>query len=103
MQLNVRHRRRALEGSDVPGSKAKWTQRSLHKMRIFAMKTRNNVPDNDSNLDVSITFVLAMILSCTTYTVFRLYVLVEDVIAFRGLPNNAYRTVNWSAFFPHLT
>lgn len=84
MQMNVRHHRRAFEGSDVPVSKAKWTQHSLHKIRIFAMKTRDNQP----NVDVSTTFVLATAFSCTTYTVFRLYILVEDVIAFRGLPNH---------------
>jgi hypothetical protein len=37
------------------------------------------------------------------YTIFRVYILLEDVIAFRALPVDAYTTVRWWTFFPHIS
>jgi hypothetical protein len=45
---------------------------------------------------------LAAVPGCAVYTIFRTYILVEDVIAFRALPADAYSTVDWWAFLPHV-
>lgn len=67
------------------------------------MKIWNNGPENDPNLDVSLSFVLVGVPAFAVYTVFRVYILLEDVIAFRALPAGAYNTVNWTICFPHLS
>jgi hypothetical protein len=103
MQEKVRWRRRALEGYGIPGEKANWRDRLAYKFRALAMKIRNNSPENDPNLDVSLLFILAAVPGCAVYTIFRTYILVEDMIAFRALPADAYSTVDWWAFFPHVS
>ncbi|PQE27611.1 Major facilitator superfamily domain general substrate transporter protein [Rutstroemia sp. NJR-2017a BBW] len=102
MQERVQKYRKALEGSDTPGEKARWTDCLIYKVRTLAMKIRNNSLENDPNLDMSLFFVLAGVPVFAFYSLCRFYILVEDVISFRGLPADAYSTVDWWAFVPHV-
>jgi len=102
MQEKVRKYRKALEDSGRPEKTARWKDRILHKFRILAMKIRNKSPDRDPNLDVSFNFAIGGMLILTVYCLFRAYILVEDIIAFRALPVKAYSTVDWWAFVPHV-
>ncbi|KAF2231874.1 hypothetical protein EV356DRAFT_535048 [Viridothelium virens] len=101
MQEKVRKYRKALEDAGPPGEKSKWKDRLVYKLRSFAMKIMNNSPGNDPSLDVSLFFVFVAVPSLATYALLRAYVWVEDLIACRALPADAYKTVNWSAFIPH--
>ena len=102
MQENTRKHRKTLEDSDPPGEKAAWKDHLVYKFRILAMKVRNNSPENDPNLDVSLNFESGGMQIVLVYVVFRAYILVEDVIAFRALPVEAYSTVDWWKFVPHI-
>ena len=102
MQENVQKHRKMLEDSGHPSEKARWKDDLVYKFRILAMKVRNNSPGNDPNLDVSLNFAFGGMQILTVYTLFRAYILVEDVIAFRALPAEAYSTVNWWKFVPHV-
>jgi hypothetical protein len=102
MQGMVQKRRKALEESSLPGERAKWKDRLVYKFRVLAMKIRNNSPEKDPNLDMSLLFVLLGVPTSAVYILFRAYILVEDIIALRALPADAYSTVNWWAFAPHI-
>jgi len=100
--MAIQKRRKALEDSDLSNEKAKWKGRLVSEFRALTMKIRNNSPENDPNLDISLFFVLVGVPGVTVYTLFRAYILVEDIIAFRALPADAYSTVDWWAFAPHI-
>ena len=102
MQENTRKHRKTLEDTGPPGEKAGWKDYLVYKFRILAMKVRNNSPENDPNLDVSLHFASLGMQIVMVYVVFRAYILVEDVIAFRALPVEAYSTVDWWKFVPHI-
>lgn len=102
MQEKVQKRRKALKDSGLPGEKAPWKDRLIYRFRVLAMKIRNNSPEKDPYLDVSLFFALAGVPCFAMYTVFRVYILVEDVVAFRALPADAYSTVDWWKFIPHV-
>ena len=102
MQENVRKHRKRLEDSGHPGETARRKDRLVHKFRILAMKIRNNSSANDPNLDVSVSFALTGMLILVVYFLFRAYLLMEDLVAFRALPAKAYSTVDWWRFVPHV-
>ena len=101
MQENTRKHRKTLEDSGHPVEKVGWKAYLVYKFRILAMKIRNNSPDNDPYLDVSLNFASGGFQLVMIYVVFRAYFLVEDVVAFRALPVGAYDTVDWWKFVPH--
>ena len=102
MQAKVQRRRQALERSGLTGGQTHWRARFARRLRIIGMKVRNNSPETDPSLDVSLVFLLVGVSIAVVYPFFRIYLLVEDVIAFRALPEDAYTTVNWMAFAPHV-
>ena len=102
MQEGVRKRRGLLADSSLPLERAHWKDRLVYRFWTLAMKLMNNSPENDPNLDVSLVFLLG--LPCfAVYTIIRAYILVEDVVAFRALPADAYKTVDWWGLIPHIT
>lgn len=94
MQKNIQQHRRALKDQGFSGKKENWKDRLVHKIQVIAMNIRNNSLENDPNFDVSLSFVLVGVPAFAVYTVFRVYILLEDVIAFRALPAGAYNTIN---------
>jgi hypothetical protein len=63
---------------------------------------RNASPDKDPNLDVPIRLIMPVTFFCIFYCLFRGYILVEDIIGLRSLPESAFATVDWSKYIPHL-
>lgn len=51
---------------------------------------------------VPMRVILPALFCSAPYIVARGYLLTEDLIAFRALPPNAYKTVDWSQFFFHV-
>ena len=102
MQARVRQHRADLEQCNIPGKKSTPKERALYRFKCLAMKIRNNSPEKDPSRDVSLNFVIAGLSVLVMYSSFRLFILVEDVIAFRALPQKTYATVNWPGLIPHL-
>lgn len=102
MQEKVRKRRKALEDACVPTKEASWRDRLVYHLKVRAMKMRNNSVDDDPNLDMSLFMAFGSAFVFALYTAGRVYILVEDFIAFRALPVGAYKTVQWMAFLPHV-
>jgi len=94
MQEAARERRKELADSEPPHGGDNWKDHLIYRFRVFKMRICNNSPDNDPNLDTSFLFVFLVVPGFAIYTIFRLYILVEDVIAFRALPAEAYMTVD---------
>ena len=74
----------------------------VNRARRFLSKTHNISPDKDPHLDIPIGFLLGTTVLCAFYVVFRMYILVEDLVGLRSLPSNAYDTVDWLSFIPHI-
>ncbi|QGA14500.1 hypothetical protein EYB26_002154 [Talaromyces marneffei] len=70
----------------------------LHRL---AWRLRNIHPDRDPDLDVPLKVLIPNILICSSYSVFRAIILVEDFIGLRQLPESAFETVSWSTYIPH--
>lgn len=103
MQLTVRaHRAKLQELLDSNANKVSWKSWLIYKAHVFAMKLRNNSPMNDPDLDVSLHFLLMGVPIFAIYSLFRVYLLVEDIIAFRAISADAFDTVKWMAFIPHM-
>lgn len=67
----------------------------------FFTRTHNITPDKDPYFNAPIGFVIGNTVLCSTYVVFRAYILIEDIVGLRSLPSDAFRTVEWLEFFPH--
>jgi hypothetical protein len=68
----------------------------------FADKVRNLSADKDPELAVPLRMWCFPTLLCALYCFARMYILVEDFIGLRSLPADAYTTVQWSQYIPHL-
>lgn len=67
----------------------------------LAWKLRNIHPDRDPDLTLPLSVLLPNVLISVAYCLLRIYILVEDVIGLRKLPEDAFQTVSWSKYIPH--
>ncbi|KXX73306.1 hypothetical protein MMYC01_210452 [Madurella mycetomatis] len=74
----------------------------VNKARRLLSKTHNISPDKDPHLDTPIGFLIGTSFLSLLYVVFRMYILTEDFVGLRSMPSNAYDTVNWLSFIPHV-
>ena len=72
------------------------------KFRTVGYLLRNNSLDGNPAMTMPLVVLLPSQLFSAAYALARAYMLVEDLIAFRALPANAYQTVNWSQMLPHV-
>lgn len=72
------------------------------KVRKTAARWRNNSPDRDPALEIPLRLLIPMTVLCATYSVFRLYFLLEDILGLRALPPSAFQTVAWPNWLPHI-
>jgi hypothetical protein len=68
----------------------------------FLGALRNASPDKDPNLAVPLRLIVPVTFFCFFYCLFRGYILVEDLMSLRSLPESAFATVDWSKYIPHL-
>ena len=80
------------------GSSNRFT-RQLHSLSI---RLRNLSPEKDLQLEVSFRFLIFPTILCAVYCFVRAYILVEDIIALRSLEANAFNTVDWTRYLPHV-
>ena len=90
--------------SKLPAQHMSWycSQTLSEQARRMAARWRNNSPDRDPALEVPLRVLLPTTLLCASYSVFRMYFLVEDVVGLRRLPASAFETVAWPNWFPHV-
>lgn len=62
----------------------------------------NNSPDKDPLCDVPLRGLLFITPLCALYSLFRVFILIEDLVSFRELPTSTYQTVDWLSYFPHI-
>ncbi|KFY36789.1 hypothetical protein V494_04972 [Pseudogymnoascus sp. VKM F-4513 (FW-928)] len=72
-------------------SKMSWTK------RIGAVS-----PDDPPDAPIPLSLLGPCTFLCFFYCLFRIYILVEDVIGLRSLPLSAYDSVRWSDYIPHI-
>lgn len=98
----------ALNAETMPDAEAslqlpRYTQQNIpDKAHRLVQGWRNPSPDNDPALEVPLRVLIPTATLCASYSVFRAYCLVEDVLGLRALPPSAFQTVNWPNWFPHI-
>jgi len=68
----------------------------------FASKLRNIDPEQDPQLEIPLRALIPVSFLCGIYCVGRGFILTEDLIGLRSLPESAFQTVSWSKYVPHL-
>ncbi|KGO40049.1 hypothetical protein PEX1_094790 [Penicillium expansum] len=76
------------------GSKNRWISR-------LAARLRNIDPELDPNLEIPLRALMPVSFVCAFYCVGRGFILTEDLIGLRIMPESAYQTVSWSKYLPH--
>jgi hypothetical protein len=74
----------------------------FHQVRQWFDWMRNMSPDRDPMLALKARIWLPTTLLCIMYCFSRAYILIEDVIGLRSLPQSAFQTVNWGQYSPIL-
>ncbi|TVY50857.1 hypothetical protein LCER1_G008151 [Lachnellula cervina] len=69
-------------------------------VKRLVLRLSNLSPNGDPSLTIQLRVLLPALFCGSAYTIARTYLLVEDLIAFRGQDPDIYRTVNWVAFLP---
>ena len=72
--------------------------RSLRHINQWFDWMRNNSPGRDPVLAIPLRWWIPTTLLCVTYCFSRAYILTEDVISLRRLPENAYETMDWGPY-----
>ncbi|KAJ5930417.1 hypothetical protein N7466_005910 [Penicillium verhagenii] len=67
----------------------------------LAWKMRNIYEDRDPDLIVPLRVLIPNAFLCLLYSASRVFILLEDFIGLRSLPESAFQTVNWSKYVPH--
>jgi hypothetical protein len=71
-------------------------------VKQLAWKLRNIHPDRDPDLAIPLRILVPNIFFCVLYCLSRSFILVEDFIGLRSLPESAFKMVSWSEYIPHL-
>ncbi|KAM5429250.1 hypothetical protein McanMca71_007775 [Microsporum canis] len=89
----------ARQARDLVRDGASYAKRLITHIRLAL---RNNSPDKDPEFDVPFRTLILSTPVCVMYAIFRIFVLIEDVISLRELPSSTFQTVEWSRYWPHL-
>lgn len=96
-QHNMRRRRAELERL-----RAQQSPRNVNLYwKRFLKNLRNNTAQDDPRSDVPLRMLLPGTLAAMLYCLSRMYILIEDGIAFRRMPVRTFDTVDWNRFLPH--
>ena len=63
---------------------------------------KNNSSDRNPAFDVPFRSLVFITPLCATYGLFRAFMLIEDIISLRELPESAFVAVQWTSYFPHI-
>ncbi len=84
-------------------SSATWRQDAkLSRLQKVLNRLRNNSPNRDAMLYLPLKASIPITVTGFVYGLARSYLLIECALALRELPAGAYKSVNWSALFPHI-
>ena len=89
------------QGERISTSHIKLSSSGIRANKLTA-KLRNNSPDGDPALEIPLRMLIPVTILCACYCVSRAYILIADAICLRSLPSSAFKTVEWSQYFPHL-
>lgn len=67
----------------------------------LAWRLRNIHPNRDPNLSIPLKILIPNILFSVLYCLSRAFILVEDFIGLRNLPESAFQIGSWSKYIPH--
>ncbi|KAI9928447.1 hypothetical protein MW887_002492 [Aspergillus wentii] len=87
-----------IDSEVLPGCEKKTAKGWLGRV---ADKLRNIHPDKDPELEIPLRVFIPLTMLCSVYCVCRGFILVEDIIGLRKLPDTAFDTVSWSKYIPH--
>lgn len=85
----------------LPKHSASVEETPKQRFHWLAWKLRNIHVDRDPDLAVPLRVLIPNALLCVLYFSSRGFILVEDFIGLRSLPESAFQTVNWSKYIPH--
>jgi hypothetical protein len=105
MQKDVRRRRTELQletrQREEKSRGYTWKEDLAYRWRTVCMTLSNNDPEGDPRHDVSPVFAIVVTAGFFVYFMARMYIIVEDFVAFRAMPTSVYRNVEWWDFVPH--
>jgi uncharacterized membrane protein YsdA (DUF1294 family) len=73
-------------------------RKRIHRV---ASKLRNIDPEQDPHLEIPLRALIPVSFLCAIYCVGRGFILTEDLIGLRSLPESAFQTISWSKYVPH--
>lgn len=76
-------------------------KKSLSRLEKGLHGVRNNTPGKNPAYDVPLHSIILTTPLCAAYTLFRFYILAEDIVGLRTLPASAFKTVDWTRYLPH--
>ncbi|KAJ5476981.1 hypothetical protein N7539_007125 [Penicillium diatomitis] len=71
------------------------------RLAWLAWKLRNIHPDRDPDLTIPLKALLPFTLLCIGYCFSRTYILMEDLVGLRRLPESAFQVGSWTMYIPH--
>ena len=89
--------------ADIAQQKTQAIQNKNRSSWIFRVlsKLKNIDPEQDPALEIPLRALIPISLVCVLYAVGRAFILTEDLIGLRSLPQSAFETVSWSKYIPH--
>ncbi|KAL9106809.1 MAG: hypothetical protein Q9227_008231 [Pyrenula ochraceoflavens] len=83
---------------------ARWYKKAsiVAEMKGRAERARTLISD-DPNWRASLRLLVLYELTVVVYMVARMYIVVEDFVSLRAMPKSAFETVNWQAYWPHIS
>ncbi|KAM0148023.1 hypothetical protein ACHAQE_007148 [Botrytis cinerea] len=83
-------------------TKTPFLKRLERRKEQLILKLSNISPNGDPSLTMQLRVLLPALFFGASYVIARVYLLVEDSIAFRGQDPDIYKTLNWVEFLPHI-
>ncbi|KAF8865198.1 hypothetical protein BDZ45DRAFT_668641 [Acephala macrosclerotiorum] len=107
MRKNACHRfaanyQRMTDLNAASGEKEKFSNRFRRKSKRVILWLSNNSPNADPSLTLQLRVLIPALFCSALYALARVYLLLEDLLAFRGQNPDVYKTVNWVDFLPHV-
>ncbi|CZR55400.1 uncharacterized protein PAC_05287 [Phialocephala subalpina] len=100
--LRFASQRRMTDLSRASGEEEKFSSKFRGKTKRIVLWLSNNSPNADPSLTLQLRVLIPALFFSALYALARAYLLLEDLLAFRGQNPDVYKTVNWVDFLPHV-